>query len=502
MSMKGILRSVVDFGGVSQTELVANIQKLIAAKLEWDTPADQKIFNYTSQFYRERQEVPAKQTLVDYFEATRDLDSLERLKDLEPAQAYIRTNFSHLIDDAAREQKKLRAIALLKQAQEIIAKGLVFSDTKEKKQGLKDGVMHFLQHAHELLQETHGSRLEGDITEVDDGKEVWEEYLNAKANKAMAWGKFTGLDAIDSVVKGVKKGELWLHAAYTGELKTTFALNWCYNLVTRYRTNVFYVSLEMPYEQIRHQIYVMHSSNARFQEWARRTGKDPADYAPLDYDKVKSGTLTQKEEEFWQFVIDDFNHNEEYGRFQIWSPDDNVTIDDIKLKAELHHKSDNEIGLLVIDHGGLVEPRKKMKGNDYVISLNSVLRDAKKMALHFNHGEKVPVLLLFQINRDGKATADKAEGNRYKLSALSYANEAERSADLVTTTYLNDDHRREGTTQFDCLKRRDGPFFEPFTATVDWKTRRISNRDRLVSRERGVTMDDYRHVSNSLDLFV
>jgi replicative DNA helicase len=487
MIPNGVLRSVIDFGGVSQTELVANMQKLISAKLDWEVPADQKLFNYACQFYRERQEVPAKQTLVDYFESTRDLDSLERVKDLEPAQYYIRSNFDHLIDSSVKEQKKLRALALLKEAQEIIAKGLVFSDTKVKKIGLKDGVLHFLENVSDLLSEASNARIEGDITK--DGEEVWSEYLNAKANKALAWGKFTGLNNIDKVIKGIKKGELWIHAAFTGELKTTFAQNWCYNLITQYRTNVFYTSLEMPYEQIRQQFYAMHSSNARFKTYG---------LGPLDYEKIKSGQLTDVEEKFYQLVIRDFNNNPEYGSLYVWSPEDNVTTDDIKLKVEMHSES-GEVGMLVIDHGGLVEPRKSERGKDYTIRLNSVIRDSKKLALHYKHGTKVPVLLLFQINREGKAEADKAEGNRYKLRALSYANEAERSADVVTTTYLNDDHRREGTTQFDCLKRRDGPFFEPFTATIDWLTKRISNRDSIISPEKGVTMDDMRHVSQSLE---
>jgi hypothetical protein len=75
-----------------------------------------------------------------------------------------------------------------------------------------------------------------------------------------------------------------------------------------------------------------------------------------------------------------------------------------------------------------------------------------------------------------------------------------READVVTTTYLNDEHRANGTTQFDCLKRRDGPFFEPFTANIDWLTKRITNRDPLVSGEKGVSIDDMRNVSNALDM--
>lgn len=482
--MKGLLRSVIDVdGSITQENLIANFQKLMGSRIDWTQPADGRLYNYLLGYFQQRLEMPARQTLVDYFQARRDQESIERIKDLDATQPYIRTNYQHLLITTVEEQSKLKALTLLKEAQEIISKGLIIDD--EKKQGLQAGVLHFSQNAHKLLIHQHNSRIQGNIRE--DGQEVWDDYQTAKANKGLAWGKFTGLNEIDKIIRGIKKGEMWVHAAFSGELKTTFALNWCYNLITRYRTNIFYATLEMPYEQVRNQIYVMHSSNHRFKVLG---------YEPLDYDKVLAGTLTDEEEAFFKIVIDDFVNNDEYGAFDLWGPDDDVTTDDIKMQAELsHHK--NQVGLLVIDHGGLVEPRRKKRSKDYVVELNSVLRDSKKIALHFNHGEKVPVLLLFQINREGKDQADKMEG-RYKLRALSYANEAERSADYVTTTYLNEEHRKAGTTLFDCLKRRDGQFFKPFVAGIHWPTRRLYNREQVTS-ERGMSLENHRSIASAVD---
>lgn len=848
--MKGLLRSVIDMdGGISQENLILNYQRLKSAGIEWTQPADQRIFDYVKGYFQLRLEIPARQTIADHFSANRDYECEERLKDYDGVVAYIRTNYAHLIAKIVEEQNKMKALQFLKEAQEIIAKGLVIGD--EKKTGIRDGVLHFTAHAHQLLTHEHTSRLEGNIRE--DGQEVWDEYVEAKTNKALAWGKFTGLNEIDKVVKGIKRGEMWVHAAYTGELKclpgdatvfdhqtgtrrclsemyesgclpvvtaldregatfrlltatashlvqngvrevfdltltsgrkvgatgnhrfftpsgwkelsalkegdfvavprqmkvdervspftdaevkvigyllgdgslkghisftasndeiredfmkclvemglrnefadystpsfheefpddqapyvlvshsaglgnstmispvrslitslglwdlgayhkhipnvlfglpesqiallvgalwstdgschakdhgrcdrespsrrnditygsvsedlcldlqslllrlgiqssvtpvstkykgehytfytlrvvtnhskrrfvemirvvgkaskfetlgdrllgaegrvlpseflpdnrkvlmpqgyyrysklakgrptvtlewarkfsesgdtllknaiegdldweqvrsvvsrgmemtydlsvpnhhsfvvndivshnTSFALNWAYNLVTRYRSSVFYVTLEMPYEQVRQMIFAMHTENPKFSQMG---------FKPLDYEKIKYGTLNPEEEAFFQLVIKDFCTNEEYGSFEVWGPDDDVTTDDIRIEAELkHHQS--EIHLLVIDHGGLVEPRKKKRSKDYTIELNSIIRDTKKIALHFNHGEKIPVLLLFQINREGKDYADKMEG-RYKLKALSYANECLLEGTLVRT---------------------------------------------------------------------
>lgn len=465
--MKRLLRSVLDFGGITQENLVQNFQKLNSTNLEWTQPPDQKIFEYTRGYFQQRLEMPSGQTVLDYFQTigdSGDIEVIERLKDVAAAPAYIRTNYVQLLTNLMEEQSRAKAVALLKETHEIVTRGLDVLDGKDKirRQGVRDGLIHFAGRAHDLLLPESSSRTAGDIRL--DGQAVWKSYEEAKTNKDKVWGKFTGINEIDKVCRGIKRGELWVHAAFPGELKTTFALNWCYNLVTRYRTNVLYYSLEMPYEQIRLQVYVIHSANAKWKALG---------YKPLDYRKVRDGELSPAEETFYQRVIDDFSNNPEYCHFEIRSPDRDFTIDDIRLDAELTHKQ-LEVGLLVLDHGQLIEARKTKRSKDYVIELNSVVRDAKKLALHFNHGEKIPVLMLFQINRQGKEEAVKNQG-RYKASALAYANEVEKSADTITTTFLDDEHRRNGTSLFCNLKNRDNPLFEPFMARVEFMCRRIYN---------------------------
>ena len=246
---------------------------------------------------------------------------------------------------------------------------------------------------------------------------------------------------------------------------TTLSLTWCYNLVTRYRRNVFYASLEMPFKQIRRLLCCLHTSHPK---WARQGKK------PLDYRKIRDGDLTEEEEAFYFEALDDFFNNEEYSRMELWCPDHDVTVAEIKLEAELLHKQ-MDVGFCVVDHGGLVTDPKK-SGKSTTEELNAVMRDCKKMALHFNQGEGLPVLLLFQINRNGKDEASKNQG-RYKLSALSYANEAERSADYVTTTYLDDNLREAGRTIVCNLKNRDNPHFPVFEAGIDFTCRRVYNLD-------------------------
>jgi hypothetical protein len=482
--MKGLLRSVIDFDGISQVDMISNFQKLMRSHIEWDQPADTRIFDFLKWYFHSSLEMPTPQTIKDYFSSRRDEECVQRVGDFENHPRHKGTNYTYLLKNTVEDQSKIRAIQYLKEAQEIINKGLVLE--KEKKQGLRDGINHIVRKAHELLFYESKAKIEGNIRE--DGDLIKKMYQDAEDNKALAWGKFCGLNDIDKIIRGIKRGEMWLHAAFTGELKTSFALNWAYNLVTRYRSNVVYVTLEMPYEQVALMIHVMHSSNGKYTD---PRSKEYSSCAPLDYDKVKAGLLSGEEKIFYEGVINDFGTNPEYGRFDLWGPDDDVNVDDIQMFTELRHQ-EAEVHLLIIDHGGLMEPRKKRRNKDYTVELNSVLRDTKKMALHFNHGEKIPILLLFQINRDGKDFADKNEG-RYKLRALSYANEAERSSDVITTTYLNDEHRKNGTTMFDCLKRRDGIPFQPFMARIHWGSRRIGDCDQFKGQDdHGMSIDDLR----------
>lgn len=485
---KRLLRSVIDFedGVISPENLSVNFQRLQASTLEWAQPADEKIFTFVRDYFRNHLDLPTARTINDFFRASNDVEVEERIKDLAATPAYAKTNFAHLLKTKIEDQNRIRMISLLRETGEVVSKGLILQEGREKVriQGVKDGLLHFNRRVHDLIPPENNVRTRGDLR--DDTQAAWDEYQEAKANKDRAYGAFVGINQIDTVCRGLKRGELWIHAAFAGELKTSFALNWAYNAVTRYKKNVFYVSLEMPYEQLRRMIYVLHSSHEKFAEEG---------YEPLDYRKVRDGELTPEEEAFYLKVLEDFNNNPDYCHFEVWGPDHDVTISDIRLEAELLHKQ-LEVGLTVIDHGGLVKPMEK--DSNYVIRLNSVLRDAKKFALHFNGGEGMPVLLLFQINRDGKDAAEKNEG-LYKLRALSYANEAERSADTITTTFLDDKHRANGTTMCCCLKNRENPLFDPFLIKIDFSCRRMYNLDPSSIETDDISVDDHHNMLEELN---
>jgi replicative DNA helicase len=459
--MKRLLRGVIDWGGVSPEGLVSNYHKLRTSKLEWVQAPDRRVFRFVSDFFAKQMCVPSAGVLVDFFTKTDDIEVLDRLEVIRESAPYEGANYSFVLDDLIAEQTRQRFQSLIKEAQEISQKGLTIGEGREKVrlEGVKDAVQHFQTKAADLVLPGTQTKTRGNIRR--EALEALADFQERQANPSHAVGQLCGIKDIDTVCKGAKAGELWLHAAYVGELKSLTALNWCYQLVTRYRTNIFFVSLEMPFKQLRNIICVMHSTHPK---WAA------LGYEALEYRRVRDGKLNRAEMAFLKVLLEDFYSHPEYGQFEIWCPDHEVNMNDIKMEAELLGKQ-IELGFIVIDHGGIVQPVHNHR--DFNHGLNTVIRDAKRLALHFNQGAGIATLLLFQINRQGKAEADKNEG-RYRLSALSHANEAERSADVVTTSYLNDELRREGCTILCNLKNRDNPMFDPLRIGVNFATRRLT----------------------------
>ena len=78
---------------------------------------------------------------------------------------------------------------------------------------------------------------------------------------------------------------------------------------------------------------------------------------------------------------------------------------------------------------------------------------------------------------------------KYKANAIAYANEVEKSADYITTTYLDEEHRKNCTTYITNLKNRENNLFEPFYAAVDFSCRRMTNQD--MTRMSGAGVVDY-----------
>jgi len=296
-------------------------------------------------------------------------------------------------------------------------------------------------------------KLYGSIRE--EAREVIAKYERKKADRRRGVGQLTGFPEIDNVCRGLKKGELHLHLGFPGELKTTFCLNYAYNQAQHYGWNVCYVNCETERSVARDIFYILHSANPMFTE----------DRRPLTFEQVYYAELTPDEEDFFRQVVDDFESNPTYGDIQLLQLNKVTSVSELRTKVELLHQ-EKPIDLLIIDEARyLISDMEGWHRQSYTIQFNQVIRELKLWALYHDRGNGIPMVSPFQANRAGKEKAAKNDGH-YDMSAFSYANEAEKAADLLTYTYLDDDLIQEGEVKIGCLKNRSLRRFAQFRAKV------------------------------------
>jgi hypothetical protein len=365
---------------------------------------------------------------------------------------------------------------------------------KEKRilQGAIHSARYVMERAHDIVAPTIGGRLSGEVTR--DGVAVKEEYERVESDPLAGIGQFAFLKQMDSALAGAKRHELWLHAAFTGGMKSTFMLNWAYNQAVIYGHNSLIFSLEMPYAQCRRILYAIHSMHPKFREVRVRLGlqEDVEADIGLPYMHIRDGTLHEwlgddnAKQFYFDYVIPDFNGEDvvkhphfsaDWGKIhiEVADPDkDDFTMADLRSMAEVIYASD-PFRMIFVDHCGLMSPRRWHRSK--TDNINEVMRDLKKLALSFNRGQGMAVVGLHQINREGYKSALKAKEKTgkagYNLTNLADANEAERSSDVVTTTWLDDDLKVQNRVMFQCLKSRDQKPFDRFMARVEWPCRRL-----------------------------
>lgn len=451
--------------------------------LGFDVTEDTVLWDFIRDFTRTHNHSPDVRTIRSHFEALRKPEPVDRLEIILSLKPLYKGDFIKRLEERAEDRRVRLVTDLLREAGQIVQTGIEFKEGKNTKilRGPVDAVRFLIHKSHDIVTPTSSARLSGEV--LGDGEDFQIEYDRVKNDPMAGVGQFTGIEQFDLALRGAQRYELWTHAAFTGGLKSTLMLNWAYNQAVYMRYDCCIFSLEMPYNQCRRILYAMHSMHGKFKDIRIKLGiqKNPGPTVGLSYDKMRDGDLNDAEENFLRnYVIPDFGSGD-YGKIhiEVADPDkDDFTVIDMKSKAELIY-SKSPFSLLFVDHAGLMSPRKWVQSTTE--RLNEVIRDLKRLAMSFNRGAGMAVVSLFQISREGFKAAEKiAEKSNgafsngpYNLTHLSYANEAERSSDIVTASFVNDDLRSQNRVLFQCLKTRDRAPFQNFYSRVEWSCRRI-----------------------------
>lgn len=459
--MKSLLRSTFVSGPEDSKDLLLrNVTALEESGLGFDVPEDEVIWKYVRDFANQYHHVPDISTIRGHFTYVNETAVLDRLQAVSVGKPKAQGDFLTVLNEKIEERRTRKVTDILREAARIVETGIEIKEGREKKllRGPVDAVRYLIGQSHEIVAPSTGQKLSGNVTA--DGTSFMDEVDRVESNPLAGIGQFTGLRQMDDALKGAKRGELWTHAAFTGNMKSTLMLNWAYNQAVFYRHSNIVFSLEMPYQQVRRILYSLHSAHPKFDEARRFFGVGKS----LSYKSIRDGELdlvpearllgmseaersglleisgrfydpNRSEKRFLaEYVVPDFNDPaNEYGNIhiEVHDPDkSDFTVTDARNKAELLYSKDPTIASLFVDHAGLMAARQRMPSTTEKI--NEVVRDLKRLSMSFNRGAGIAVVNLFQISREGYKSAEKS-GGRYNLTHLSYANECLLGCEPITT---------------------------------------------------------------------
>lgn len=493
--LDSILRSCIACEVTDQRDLIKdNFNNLLTChNLTMSNSGQTSIYAFIFDFFLNNHHSPEISTVQTHFRDNSSVvDYLFILKSRKPIY---QGDFTEYLRLELRDQKKKKAAEVLKEAFEINQNGIDITKGKQTVRlvGPEDAVNHVLDNCHDILSPEMGSAINGNVFDQSKLDEFKLSYQRIKANPDANQGQYCGIRQLDEHIGGLRKKELWIHAAFVSHMKSSLALNWAYNQAIYYRNNSLYYSLEMPFEQLQRIMVTMHSFHDKFEDIRLRLGiqRDINEPCSLSYKFLKKGELSLAEERYlFEYVLEDLeNKDNGYGKVFIetesYSQKSGTRISDISRKAEIYHAKD-PIGMLIIDHLMLLKPNDRHANR--TDALNEIVRDTKQLTMKFNKDEGIGVLGLYQTSRDGYRKAMNNEGI-YDLTAFNYSNEVEKSSDIITLSYLDKELREQCRLLFQNLKSRDESLIEPFKARIYWPCRRL-----LTNYE-----DDEKGIDHTLD---
>jgi replicative DNA helicase len=261
-------------------------------------------------------------------------------------------------------------------------------------------------------------------------------------------GTPTGLPTLDHATKGFKPGQLIILAGRPGMGKSTAALQFAVS-AAKANHGVAFISLEMSGEELSQRVLSSLTFNST-------TGGVP--YSLLGDVGITDGQLERVAKAQRAAASLPFEIEQEPG----------ITLGQIGARARQlqvqMEKRGTPLGLLVVDHIGLIRPSGRYTGNR-VMEVSEITGGLKVLAKEL----AVPVLALSQLNRGLENREDK----RPQLSDLRDSGSIEQDADVVLSVYREEyylgrlpdltpeqQHRLEacrGLLEIEILKQRQGP---------------------------------------------
>lgn len=317
---------------------------------------------------------------------------------------------------------------------------------------------------YDVVDKLHSIQPEEPEEEGDKELTLYEKY---KARKEKSLGITTGIPEIDQVIGGIPPGHVGCIMGYTGQYKSTWALNMIRHNAYDLGYNQLLISLEMSKEDVWWNLLSLHSTLPKFSQ-----------YVGIKHDSIRKGLLTPEEEKHLFEVVEPDLRNNSKGKIIIKDETDLKTQSFGELRA-LIEKVDDELdgGLDVVyhDHVGLykyAEQNQRNLSTGEVI--NRYVSFIRRLSIRFRRDKdnnkewrKLTSIILVQANRQGHQKAVRNNG-RYTLMAISEANEVERACSTILASYTTEEMKLAKEASVQLLKSRYGQtIYEPINVFAD-----------------------------------
>lgn len=257
-----------------------------------------------------------------------------------------------------------------------------------------------------------------------------EEYNSKKFDKGLSFL----VPELDKLTGGIQSGTICTIAGGPGSMKTTYAVNICYNAI-RQGMNVCYLSLE----------------ETPLQLYSKLLSRASVDCTPLLMtSEITQGKLSDIDKEVLLEKVYPYLESQE-GIFYILGEKDFYNYEQSEIESKLKEidnlmkekskskQADEEHGIdiLVIDHIQLLKYASSTK-DEYRL-INEYVSFFRRQSLSFLRTKKeIVVILLSQVNREGIAYAgNKNHYGEYLMQHVAEASEVERASSYIVSVYTD-----------------------------------------------------------------
>ena len=257
------------------------------------------------------------------------------------------------------------------------------------------------------------------------------------SSKGEVLGLTTGYPRLDTMINGLKGGELFIIAARPSMGKSSFLLNIMEHLALEVKKPILIFSCEMPSVQLVERLLYARSGVSKQQLLTRQGGLAKEDLKRLKYaiSELKSSKI----------VIDDTAA---------------ISISELRAKARRVMRDHPDLCCIGIDYLQLMRSHTKQAQNSREREIAEISGGLKSLAKELN----LPIVALAQLNRGPENRPGKNKGVPM-MSDLRESGAIEQDADMIgllyrMAYYAEDDEERESVgsdANLALSKNRNGP---------------------------------------------